>query len=649
MEKTSSKRPSISSVARHVRNALPASNQHGGNVGAHHITSSPRAGSSHSSGRPPTPSGSVWQRITERRSGSGLPLAVPGNDRSQPGTGNELPEAIQDLLDKMPGVTIKRDDAGDVVFLVDPHLVDVAELLGVADGLARCGRPAQGASLLVSLVMQGKGDLHPDLRYYALKQIDCLLGMVPNEIVTIDEQLSMLPDEPVARQQKLDDICNKLVMLHHAAFDSSSEFMMNCVNDKLLEIGDKHAGASAGALQECAMYRDTCAKYRDDREEFEAARLDLVLPRLAPEGGSLVVIQDDSQKTFDFARMLKYIDLSTRFPGSLPANAIAAYIEHAKHWPEDNPFTPSIERKLWLQHARANPHDAHAAIEAWKKTLVVTKEGKWEGLSSAEVEDLVLTCEAWPDAGSCHDAEQALQLLNSLPKHVDQEFVKDAVFNASLRICARGKLEKTVLEKQMVTIFLHPSLGKLSGAEQVPFVECLMQLDAAWLSRRINYPPFRFREVADGIIDAKNGVGLDDLLKPRHVELPHPGLLDYVSLPKLVGLLHQTLQGALTKPQWNSLVISAVNVVGDSKHVYAYMMDIFLIIVRQSPTVEKTIIDKLLPWLLETPDRSDMWRAPRDARRISGGPLRCQRQHQLGAFSPRTQRPHGGAFLRVPV
>ena len=159
----------------------------------------------------------------------------------------------------------------------------------------------------------------------------------------------------------------------------------------------------------------------------------------------------------------------------------------------------------------------------------------------------------------------------------------------------------------MVTIFLHPSLGKLSGAQQVPFVECLMQLDAAWLSRRINYPPVRFREVADGIIEAKNGVGLDDLLKPRHVELPHPGLLGYVSLPKLVGLLHQTLQGALTKPQWNSLVISAVNVVGDSKHVYAYMMDIFLIIVRQSPTVEKTIIDKLLPWLLETPDRSDMW------------------------------------------
>ena len=64
----------------------------------------------------------------------------------------------------------------------------------------------------------------------------------------------------------------------------------------------------------------------------------------------------------------------------------------------------------------------------------------------------------------------------------------------------------------MATIFLHPSLGKLSGAEQVPFVECLMQLDAAWLSRRINYPPSRFRQMAEGIIEAKKGVGLDDLL-----------------------------------------------------------------------------------------------------------------------------------------
>ena len=69
-----------------------------------------------------------------------------------------------------------------------------------------------------------------------------------------------------------------------------------------------------------------------------------------------------------------------------------------------------------------------------------------------------------------------------------------------------------------------------------------------------------------------------------------------------MGLLHQILQGELTKTQWNSLVISAVNMVGDSKHAYAHMMDIFLAIARQSPTVEKMIIDKLLPWLLRDGD-----------------------------------------------
>jgi hypothetical protein len=121
-----------------------------------------------------------------------------------------------------------------------------------------------------------------------------------------------------------------------------------------------------------------------------------------------------------------------------------------------------------------------------------------------------------------------------------------------------------------------------------------MQLEVAWLSKRIRYCPDRFLGIAAGIINAKNGVDLDLLLERTFVGKFGTNL----RLWDIMGLFLQTSQGELTKAQWNSLVTLAVNMVADPDQAHSYKTDIFLL-VRQSPTVEKMVSDKLLPRLLE--------------------------------------------------
>ena len=116
------------------------------------------------------------------------------------GDARNLPSAVRDVLVKMgagpehlalahdelllkslhqmfcgdrPPISIWRDDAGDVVFFTDPS-VDTGEVVSIARRLARCGMTAQGASLLVSLVVLGH-DLDQDAKVRLLNELAVLL------------------------------------------------------------------------------------------------------------------------------------------------------------------------------------------------------------------------------------------------------------------------------------------------------------------------------------------------------------------------------------------------------------------------------------------------------------------------------------------
>ena len=258
-------------VPQNIERNDPASTQHVVKVGSHQITSTTR---------PPVPAfmtqasascfSSDLHQVTgsrsyqaDRRISDALPMAVPGDDTLL---------LIRDMLDSMGLASVVRtegDKAGHVVFLVDAQRADVFEMVEAAHRLARCGMPAQGASLLVSLVVQGSQKsrevlLHPSTKQFLLEQIDSLLGDPPKEIVAIDKRLSRLPKEPVARERRLKRICTALTRLHHAAWDAHSMSMVNRVNSTLLAILHMHPGATAeSALQECTTYRN------ENREKFE--------------------------------------------------------------------------------------------------------------------------------------------------------------------------------------------------------------------------------------------------------------------------------------------------------------------------------------------------------------------------------------------
>ena len=126
-----------------------------------------------------------------------LNLAPDGDVRN-------LPSAVRDVLVKMgagpehlalahdelplkslhrmfcgdrPPISIWHDDAGDVVFFTDP-LVDTGEVVSIAKRLARCGMTAQGASLLVSLIVRGP-DLDQDAWVRLLQELALLLWYRP--------------------------------------------------------------------------------------------------------------------------------------------------------------------------------------------------------------------------------------------------------------------------------------------------------------------------------------------------------------------------------------------------------------------------------------------------------------------------------------
>ena len=153
-----------------------------------------------------------------------LNLAPDGDVRN-------LPSAVRDVLVKMgagpehlavahdelplkrlhqmfcgdkPPISIWHDDAGDVVFFTDP-LVDTGEVVSIAKRLARCGMTAQGASLLVSLIVRGP-DLDQDAWVRLLQELARLAVVpargaaskhVPAEVARALERSGVDPRSPV--------------------------------------------------------------------------------------------------------------------------------------------------------------------------------------------------------------------------------------------------------------------------------------------------------------------------------------------------------------------------------------------------------------------------------------------------------------------
>lgn len=121
---------------------------------------------------------------------------------------------------------------------------------------------------------------------------------------------------------------------------------------------------------------------------------------------------------------------------------------------------------------------------------------------SDEVAAVLKACTGLLDTGTSEGAEAAWQVLETLQRNTGKMPHSNDMMQATLRICASGKLTQGSLQKAMIAVVMSPLASKLPRDGQALLLEALLHLDPDWLDKRKNTFSFLFANDAISVLSA---------------------------------------------------------------------------------------------------------------------------------------------------